>query len=141
MILSPNDSPVRESKSDTTDANFGGNREFTTGAQRKAHDYKKPTQASIDVEENPVDNVTRDIDDMTDPKARKREFSRRAETMDHSDHNKERFHESEPNNRPPEETDAFVPDEKHRRSKLKGHFGEGQYRNNPNRGGYEGEVS
>lgn len=139
MILSPNDNPVRESKSDATDAGFGGNREVTTGAQRKAQDYKKPNQTSVDVKKNPVDETTRDVDDMADSKARKREFSRRAETNDPADNNKSRFPEADSSNRPLEDTDAFVPDSKHHRSKSKNQFGAGQYDNNPNRG-YEGEV-
>lgn len=133
MILTPNDSPLAENASDMKDQNFGGNREVTTGVQRKAQDYKRPVGGDVNAEENPVDETTRDIDDMTDPKARKREFSRRAETWDRADHNKERFAESEPDNRPPEDTSAVVvPDEKFHGDRLKYHFGEGQY---------EGELS
>jgi hypothetical protein len=142
ISLSPNDNPVNNNKSSTIDGDYGGNREFTTGEQRKGQDYKKPTQASVDVEGNPIDKTTKDIDDMADPKARKREFTRRAETMDHSDHNKDRFPESDTANRPLEDTDVtIVPDNKHRRSKLKNQFGSGQYDNNPNRGEGEGEIS
>jgi hypothetical protein len=142
MSLSPNDNPLADNASDMKDQNFGGRREFTTGVQQREQDYKKPTGGSVNVKKNPVDETIRDIDDMTDAKARKREFSRRAETADHSDHNKERFHETEPDNRPPEGTDETqVPDDKHKRSKLKNHFGSGQYDNNPNRGTYEGEIS
>jgi hypothetical protein len=62
--------------------------------------------------------------------------------MDHSDHNKDRFPESDTANRPLEDTDVtIVPDNKHRRSKLKNQFGSGQYDNNPNRGEGEGEIS
>ena len=133
MILSPNDSKLIDSASDMKDQNFGGNRAITTGVQQKEQDYKQPVGWSSSVKENPVDKVIKDIDDMTDSNVRKREFSRRDETNNHSDHNKERFHESEPDNRPLEDTDVTqVPDERHRRSKLKNHFGEGQY---------EGEIS
>ena len=133
MILSPNDNPLEGNASDMKDQNFGGNRELTTGAQQKSQDYKNPVGGSINIEENPVEEVVRDIDDMTDLKVRKREFTRRAETQDHSDHNKDRFSESEPKNRPLEDTDVtHTPDSTHRRSKLKSHFGEGQY---------EGEIS
>ncbi len=128
MILNPNDSPLNSGQSDATDSNFGGNREVTTGAQTKEQDYKKPTGGSVNIEKNPVKETTKDIDDMTDPKARKREFTRRAETQDPSDHNKEHFHNSDPENRPLEDTDVTtVPDDTHRRSVLKPHFGEGQY--------------
>lgn len=133
MILSPNDNPLAENAGDMKDQDFGGNREFTTGKQQKTQDYTKPVGGSANIEENPVDEVIRDIDDMTDPKARKREFSRRAETADHSDHNKERFSESEPDNRPQEDTRAVaIPDDKFHGDRLKYHFGEGQY---------EGEMS
>ncbi len=131
-FFSPNDNPVQNSASDTTDGDFGGNREYTTGVQRKGQDYKKPVGGDVNSEENPVDETVRDIDEMTEPEARKREFSRRAETNNCTEHNTERFHESEPKNIPSEDTDAFIPDGKHRRSRLKGHFGEGQY---------EGEIS
>ena len=131
--LSPNDSPLDSNASDMKDQNFGGNRKFTEGKQQKTQDYKKPVGGSANIEENPVDDVTRDIDDMTDPKARKREFSRRAETNDHADHNKERFHETDPENRPAEDTSVVkIPDGKHHGDKNRYQFGQGQY---------EGEIS
>lgn len=133
MILTPNDNPVSGDAGEMKDQNFGGNRKFTTGVQQKAQDYKRPVPGNSNSEENPVDEVVRDIDDMTDLNARKREFSRRAETADHSDHNKERFHESEPDNRPEEDTrGVVVPDEKFHGDRIRNHFGEGQY---------EGEIS
>ena len=133
MILSPNDSPLAGNASDMKDQSFGGNREVTTGQQQKTQDYKRPVCGDVNVEENPIDDVIRDIDDMTDPFARKREFTRRAETSDRKDHNKDRFPESEPDNRPPEDTRAvIVPDDKFHGDKLKNHFGQGQY---------EGEIS
>lgn len=133
MILSPNDNPVSGSKSDAVDGNFGGNREFTTGTHQKSQDYKKTSGGAVDVQQNPVDETILDIDDLADPSTRKREFSRRAETADRRDHNKEHFHESDPENRPREETSpVIVPDNKKHGSKLPYHFGEGQY---------EGEIS
>lgn len=53
---------------------------------------------------------------------------------------------SSPENRPLEETDSFEPDPTSpsyikRRSKIKGHYGDGQYDNMPNRGVHEGEIS
>jgi|AntAceMinimDraft_8_1070364.scaffolds.fasta_scaffold154368_1 hypothetical protein len=128
MILEPNESVLADNASAMKDQNFGGNREFTEGVQQKAQDYKKPVGGSSNIEENPVEEVTRDTDEMTDSDVRKREFSRRAETQDHNDHNKERFPESEPENRPPEDTTPVaVPDDKYHGDKLKYHFGEGQY--------------
>jgi hypothetical protein len=67
---------------------------------------------------------------MTDPKARKREFSRREETSNVQKSNKDNFFvKSDVENQPDEETDAFEPDPtdpnflvKNRRSKAKGHF-------------------
>lgn len=140
--LSPNDNQVKDNKSDATHTNFGGRREVTKKKQTKDQDYTKPTQYSVDVKENPLTETAKDIDDMTDEKARKREFSRRAETSDHADTNKEHFHTSEPKNRPLEDTDpVIVPDEKHHGPTIRNHFGSGQYNNNPNRGSYEGEIS
>ncbi len=128
MILGPNDSTLAENASDMKHQNSGGNREFTEGEQQKSQDYKKPVGGSSNMEENPVEEVTRDIDDLTDPAIRKREFSRRAETQDHADHNKDRFSESEPDNRPQENTSPIeVPDKKYHGDRLKYHFGEGQY--------------
>jgi len=132
-FLSPNDNPVNNSSSDSSDGDFGGNRKHTTGVQRKQHDYTKVVGGNCNTKVNPVDKTTRDIDEMTDPSIRKREFSRRAETNNHADLNKEHFHEADSGNRPSEDTDGTtVPDGKHRRSKNKNHFGEGQY---------EGEIS
>lgn len=126
--FSPNDNPVSGSQSDITDANFGGNREFTTGTQQKQQDYKKSTGGAVNIKENPVDETIKDVDDLSNTETRKREFSRRAETNDRKDHNKEHFHESDPENRPKERTTpVIVPDDKKHGSKLPYHFGEGQY--------------
>ena len=72
-ILGPNDNPVQNSKSDTTDGNFGGNREYSQTSDAK--DYTKRTGNAPNKKENPVDTAIKDIDDMTDPFSRKREFS------------------------------------------------------------------
>jgi hypothetical protein len=77
-ILGPNDSPVQNSKSDGVDGNFGGNREYSQTSDAK--DYTKRAGSAPNKKENPVDKTVKDIDDMADPKARKREFSRREET-------------------------------------------------------------
>jgi len=141
MFLSPNDNPVVDNKADNFHTNFGGRRAVTINKQVKDQDYTKPTQCAVDVKENPVDDVIRDVDDMTDAKARKREFSRRAETEDRADTNKEYFHTADANNRPLEDTDpVIVPDGKHHGPTIRNHFGSGQY-HKPNQNVYEGEIS
>lgn len=133
MILGPNSNPLSSNASDIKDQKFGGNRQFTTGIQQKSQDYTRPVGGNSNTEVNPIDSTARDIDDMSDPKARKREFTRRAETADHADHNKDRFPEASSENRPPENTSAvIIPDDKPHGDKLKWQFGSGQY---------EGELS
>lgn len=137
-FLTPGDAPFRDGggKSATADNNFGGNREYSQTADSK--DYTKRTGAAPNKKENPED-TTKDVDDMTDPQARKREFSYQEDKMDAQRNNESDFiRESDPDSRPPEDTDAFTPDSsdpnfnvKTRRSKLKWQFGDGQY---------EGEV-
>ena len=125
MILNPSDTQITDS---VMAGNFGTNRKVQTGTQVKSQDYTKSIGGSSNIKENPVDDTTRDIDDMSDPKARKREFSRRAETNDHADHNKERFHEIDSDTKPLEDNSAvLIPDNKKHGSKIKNHFGEGQY--------------
>lgn len=141
MIFSPNDTPVANNKSAITDGDFSGNREISAASNFKDQDYTGRSQTGSDVEENPVDDVAKDIDDMSDSKARKREFSRRAETSTTGDHNKSRFAESDPENIPSENMDTVrIPDEKYTGTKLRNQFGHGQY-DEPNRRNYEGEIS
>jgi hypothetical protein len=140
ITLSPHDTPVGSDASEMKDTNFGGNREYTTGKQVKSQDYTSRDCGAPNKKENPYEETTKDVDDMTDPEARKREFSRRAETSTVGDHNKEHFHETDPENRPPEDTTAFIPDDKKHTKKMRFQYGSGQYDNNPNRGNYEGEV-
>ena len=142
-VFSPNDNPLTTDQSDATDARFGGHRKITSTS--KSQDYTSRTGASVDIKENPVEDVIKDIDDLTDPNQRKREFSRQEELSDTQKGNESGFIvKTDPDNLPAEDTDAFTPDGdlvKKRRSKLKGHFGDGQYDNMPNRGpSYEGEV-
>ena len=89
FTLSPNDNKVndRHSPSSPKDRKFGGNRQITANVS-KSEDYTKPSmerRANMDGETdekifNPVEKTTKDIDDLNDPKARKRETTRRAET-------------------------------------------------------------
>lgn len=133
ISLSPNDNTLNDNISETSDSNFGGNREYTTGKQQKDQDYKKSTGGSVNIKKNPVDKTIRDVDDMANSEIRKREFSRREETQNPEDHNKEHFHITDPENRPEEDTSGVInPDDKMHGDKLKYHFGEGQY---------EGEIS
>jgi hypothetical protein len=140
--FSPGDSPLSKDQSAPTDARFGGHREVS--AVGKDQDYTSRTGSASNRKENPVDDTIKDIDDMTDPNQRKREFSRREETSNVQASNEAGFiTKTDSDNRPLEDTDAFEPDGssiKLRRSKIKGHFGNGQYDNNPNRGVYEGEI-
>lgn len=85
--MSPNDNRVndRHGAGSLKDRKFGGNRKVTDNVQ-KNEDYTRPSlerRANIDgdAEEKLIaPDATMDIDDLNDPKARKRENSRRAET-------------------------------------------------------------
>jgi hypothetical protein len=101
FVMSPNDNPVSDKTNAGAlkDRKFGGNRKVTDNVQ-KDEDYTKPSMErranmAEDVEEkifNPVEETTKDIDDMVDAPGvdpndptklvtgKKREFSRRAET-------------------------------------------------------------
>jgi hypothetical protein len=132
IILGPSDGQVsNKGKSDATHSHFGGNREYTPNKPRSENDYLKETLGAPNRVDNPVDETTRDVDDMSDPKdittrAKKREFQRRAETNDHADHNKEYFHNSDSENIPQEDTGATLGDADNRRgSANKYHFGDG----------------
>lgn len=103
FILGPNDSPINESKSSLTHSNFGGRRTVTSGTG-KPEDYtrrnlERTVNMAGEIDEkviNPVFDTVKDIDDLADLTARKREFSRRAETSTLGDHNKEHFFVVEP---------------------------------------------
>jgi len=127
-VLSPDDNKVKDSTSDMVDTDFGGNREHSNTASSEDYTARSKTTNN---EQNPVDETIRDIDDLTDPKQRKREFSRREETSNTQSSNEGSFRiESDPDNRPPEDTDGFVSDNhpvKRLRSKDKYNFGDGQY--------------
>lgn len=127
FTLSPHDNPVEDGANELKDGSFGGNREYTTGKQVKDQDYTGRAGGSPNNKENPVDETAKDIDEMTEPESRKREFSRRAETADRKDHNKEHFHKTDPENLPLEDTTAFVPDDKKHGARLRTQYGEGQY--------------
>ena len=129
FVLGPSDSPVNNSKSDTVDGNFGGNRSISSDIS-KSQDYKSPSGGAPNKVENPED-VSKDIDEMTEADSRKREFSRREETSNTQKSNEAGFiHRTDTANRPLENTDAFEPDSdppKVPRSKDKYNFGDGPY--------------
>lgn len=134
-----------QNSSDIMDNDFGGRRELSDATSDK--DYTARTGGDQNKKYNPVDDTTKDIDDLVDPTARKNEFSYQENKMDVQKNNEASFIiKSDVDNLPKENTDAFEPDPndpnfliKRRRSKLKYGFGDGQYSNNPNRG-YEGEL-
>lgn len=113
-ILTPGDSPVKDDKSSPTSSNFGGQRVHSNVADAK--DYTKRTGSASTIEKNPTDTTVRDIDDMADLTARKREFSRREETSNTQLNNEADFIiKSDAENRPPMDTgsDAVVTPETH----------------------------
>lgn len=102
-ILTPGDSPIKDDKSSITSSNFGGHRAHSNVLDAK--DYTKRTGNASTIEGNPTDTAVRDIDDMTDPAARKREFSRREETSNVQLSNEANFiTKSDSDNRPPMDT-------------------------------------
>jgi hypothetical protein len=102
FILGPSDSPVNDSKSDMTHSHFGGQRKVTDGVQ-KAEDYTQRTTTAADVQENPVDDATKDVDDLNDLKARKNDTKRQVDSFLTGDKNKEHFNVSDLENKPLDE--------------------------------------
>jgi hypothetical protein len=100
FVLGPNDNKVRDSKSDATDARFGGARQVTGGIQ-KAEDYTKRTMSEKDFVENP--DATMDIDDLNDPRSRKDDTTRQVKSFEAGDLNTEHFHVSDLENKPLDE--------------------------------------
>lgn len=78
FVLGPSDNKVNDSKSDMTDARFGGARQVTGGIQ-KAEDYTKRTTDARDFVENP--EATLDVDDLNDPTSRKSDTKRQQDLM------------------------------------------------------------
>ena len=145
MTMSPGDNKLSSDQSDPTDARFGGHREHSQVSDAK--DYTGRTGAGPNEKENPVDDVIRDIDDMVNTRERKNEFSYQEGKINVQKGNESDWMTKSDSDRlPPEDTDAFEPDPsdpnfllKTRRSKLKYHFGDGQY-SNPH-SDYEGEIT
>lgn len=137
-ILGPNDNKLKDDKSSMTASDFGGNREYSSNTS-DAKDYTKRTGRAPNKKENPVDDTTKDVDDMTDPYARKREFSRREETSNVQKSNESVAIQSDSDRRPrmDEGNDAVqVPEASDLRQLKKAN--RWQY-DSSNR--YEGEIS
>lgn len=131
FVMSPNDNPVSDKTGAGAlkDRKFGGNRKVTDDVQ-KDEDYTKPSmerRTNLKGENTPeseliAPSTTKDIDDMNDPEARKREVSRRAETSDFDSSTRKYREEvddytgpiqSDPDNRPKQdnrEDDMVEPD-------------------------------
>jgi hypothetical protein len=102
FILGPSDSPVKDSKSDMTHSNFGGQRKVTDGVE-KAEDYTQRTTTNAGIQENPVDDTTKDVDDLNDPQSRKNDTTRQVKSFEVADSNTEHFHVSDLENKPLDE--------------------------------------
>lgn len=124
-ILGPSDGQLQDDKSQPTHTNFGGNREYTPSVPKKEGDYLSPTGGHVNSEKNPVDETTKDIDDMNDPVARKRETTRRRNTSELAFRQTVEFGQTDDvETLPPEETDPYDGGGfTHRRSAFKYHFG------------------
>jgi len=148
ITLNPSgDKPIQDGKTEASDARFGGHREHSDVANAK--DYTARSSDDPQKEENPVDETIRDVDDMSDvnenfadkaARAKKREFSRRAETQDVQQSNEADWQtKSDSDHRPrmDEGTDAVqVPEAKEERVRRKAN--KWQYDNSNT---YEGEIS
>lgn len=142
-ILSPSgdgprgDTPLKENQSDMKDGRFGGLREHSNVADAK--DYTKRTGKAPDKKENPVDETTRDIDDMSNTAEKKREFSYQENKMDVQKNNEGIAIQSDPDNLPRmgEGTDAVqVPEVVEERVRRKANRWQFDTSNT-----YEGELS
>jgi hypothetical protein len=142
-ILSPSgdgprgDTPLQTSQSDMIDGRFGGLREHSNVADAK--DYTKRTGEAPDKKENPVDETTRDIDDMSNTAEKKREFSYQENKMDVQKNNEGIAIQSDPDNLPRmnEGTDAVqVPEVVEERVRRKANRWQFDTSNT-----YEGEMS
>ena len=148
--MSPLDHQLKDDKSSMTDTRFSGNREFTDNISSPKDYTKRATEVVTAKKENPVDETVRDVDDMSDvndntdqtkhPRAKKREFSRRAETQDVQQSNEADWQtKSDPDNRPrmDEGTDAVqVPEVVEERVRRKANRWQYDSSNT-----YEGEIS
>lgn len=100
VTLTPNDSPINDSRSDMIDSNFGGQRQKLNKTVGDPKDYTKRTGACSEIEENPVEDVTRDIDEMSNSFERKDEFTYQEIKSNVQEGNNSVAIQSDPENRP-----------------------------------------
>lgn len=147
ITLEPSEGQLAENQSDMTHSHFGGNRQTTDDLSSPKDYTKRATEKVTSKIENPVDETVRDVDDMSDindncasgTRAKKREFSRRAETEDVQQSNEGIAVQSDAENRPrmDEGTDAVqVPDATELRQQQKPNKWQFDTSNT-----YEGEIS
>lgn len=138
-VLSPNDTPVKDSQSDMTDARFGGQRQKLNESVSDIKDYTKRSGESSNTKENPIDTAIKDIDDMANTSERKNIFTQEDIRADVQKGNESRAIQSDSDNRPnmDEGTDAVrVPVSDFReemKKKSRWSFNNGDV--------YEGEIS
>ena len=137
VLSTPNDSPIKDDKSTPSASNFGGHREHSKTA--KEQDYTGRTGTAANKKENPVDETIKDVDDMSNLKEKKNEFSYQEEKINVQKGNEGIGIKSDPENRPrmDEGTDAVQVPEASDRKQLK-KANKWQY-DSSNR--YEGEMS
>lgn len=135
--MSPGDHPVHDGQASMTDARFGGHREYSQVADAK--DYTGRTPTNVTKKENPVDDVVKDVDDMTNSAEKKREFSYQEEKINVQKGNDVIAIQTDPENRPRmgEGSDAVqVPEVVEERVRKKAN--KWQYDTSDT---YEGEIS
>jgi len=74
-----------------------------TAGVSKAEDYTQRTTTTAEVQENPVDDTTKDVDDLNDPQVRKNDTTRQVKSFEVADQNTEHFHVSDLENKPLDE--------------------------------------
>lgn len=138
-ILSPGDNPVMYDKSDATDSNFGGQRERLHTTISDDNDYTVRDGGAPTIELNPIDTSIKDIDDMSNLKERKNDFSQQEIRADVQKGNEGLGIQSDPENRPrmDEGTDGIrIPNSDFRKQLKKSNrwqFSKSEH--------YEGEIS
>lgn len=99
-VLSPNDTPVKDSQSDMTDARFGGQRQKLNESVSDIKDYTKRTGTASNEIENPIDTAIKDIDDMANASEHKNIFTQEEIRSDVQKGNESRAIQSDSDNRP-----------------------------------------
>lgn len=99
-VLSPNDTPVKDSQSDMTDTRFGGQRQKLNESVSDIKDYTKRTGTASNEIENPIDTAIKDIDDMANASEHKNIFTQEEIRSDVQKGNESRAIQSDSDNRP-----------------------------------------